>query len=130
MKTPKEKSCVVCGKTFTPHSAAHIYCSAECRLAHKNKIASQSYKSIKRFDNASNTFTCSWCGRLFESPRVKKYCCKTCMLIANGMQKQKKADSKPSELARIDRLAKEEGTSYGKYVAKKYIQKLKKEGKY
>ena len=100
MKTPKEKNCVVCGKTYTPHSVAHVYCSAECRIAHKNKIAAQSHKSIKRFDDASkNIFTCSWCGKTFESPRVKKYCCKTCMLIANGARKQRKTNSKPSESA-------------------------------
>jgi hypothetical protein len=67
------------------------------------------------------------CGNEYDGRASSKYCCESCRRKAMSKRQQarnaarRKAEkNKPiSEIARISRLAREAGMSYGRYVAEK-----------
>ena len=67
--------------------------------------------------------TCLICGTSFIGLVQQKYCCKECAMMANKRSQQesqvrrrrKKANTSLNDIAR---KSKEEGLSYGQYVAK------------
>ena len=101
----KTMKCPTCGKEFKPFRNAQKYCSVICR---------EKYYSRKKA--TMQTYECSWCGLSFETEHKRKYCCEDCRMRANYRKSRKKKNA--VELAGIENLARKEGLTYGKYVAK------------
>lgn len=120
------KVCPECGKEFTAKSNRQIYCSAKCcnKFNHKlNQIHVTSY-------------TCAHCGKAFKSNQRKKYCSYECCVKANTKTKKRrtiysnKAQKSrktfmPLSLPQINKLAREQGLTYGQYMAKIYAEEIK-----
>ena len=101
--------CLCCGKEFIRKKNAQKHCSAGCRRKwNSGKEAKAKYYP--------KTFTCSWCGIIFEAEQKRKYCSDECRFASYGRRKIK--GSNAEKIAKINQLARDEGLSYGQVVAK------------
>lgn len=101
-----------CKKLFQPYGNAK-FCSTKCR-----------YEVLKLKD-ALKPKPCKWCGTLTTDK--SKLCSTACTIAYNNAhaKSKKKSAQNNSELARINKLARETGLSYGKYVGKMYARGIK-----
>ena len=84
-----EKTCVVCGKTFTARRKDAIYCSNECR--HKDYFAKH-YHPRQPIDK-----TCAICGKPFQSKWVRaNYCSDECRKEATRRHAAKQYEKRKS----------------------------------
>lgn len=93
----RKKICKVCGKEFVKNKKSWVYCSDECRQR----------------DKKSHTFEleCQCCHRIFKSSiDIKKFCTAKCR--RTGVKK------KVMSMEEVAKRAREEGITYGEYVAK------------
>lgn len=115
------KKCAACGKEFTPNRGKQIYCSAKCRIKQSNMREKLSAPERK--------FTCQYCKKVFVSKMKKKYCSFECCTKANIKTKTKtrrRTTAFPSlSIEQINKLAREQGLTYGQYMAKVYAEELK-----
>lgn len=115
----KKKTCLICKTVFMQNTHNQLYCSKECAL----KAKRIEHKSVKQFINKPiDTYTCSWCGKTFESAHAKKFCSSICNQYANGARKTIRQNKTASELARVNQLARDAGLSYGRYVGREYAK--------
>ena len=116
---PKLLTCPICQTKFTQKVHNQIHCSRKCTL----KAKQTEYKSVKQLENKPlNTYTCSWCGKIFEAEHAKKFCSRDCLLYSNNVKKLTRKNKTASELARVNQLARDAGLSYGKYVGREYAK--------
>lgn len=99
--------CRNCGKEFVREKNAQKHCSAKCRRL---------WNSGKKSIHYPKTFTCSWCGIIFEAEQKRKYCCDECRFASYGRRKIR--GSNAEKIAKINQLARDEGLTYGQVVAK------------
>lgn len=94
-------SCRTCGIKFKPDSTHKVYCSTECRIEGEAK------------DNRRiHMCTCLTCGTIFKAVSDNiKYCSEQC-------DKSKRKTQSKLSVIEVARRAKDEGMSYGEYVAK------------
>lgn len=106
------KKCLHCGKEFTTKGNRGMYCCEKCKKDH--------YSEQKRWSRWKRILVCEECGRMFNSKGAKKYCCAECRVLATNTKTRKNVFTKePSvNIETVTRLAREEGLSYGQYVAK------------
>lgn len=124
------KNCIVCNKQFTTNKSQQICCSEECaRERHKTLMRERynpSYAAKKR-GKVVYTKECIVCGKIFQTETKQRMMCSTeCRkerdrIMRRNYQKNKKREQKRrktriSELAMVERLAREHGLTYGKYV--------------
>ncbi len=101
-----KKICLCCGEQFTTTSNFQKYCNENCRQKYYYGLAKSKPK----------TYSCAWCGIVFDAEKKRKFCSDECRLQSYGRgKKKKKADN---SLSKIALLARKEGLSYGQYVAK------------
>ena len=100
-KTEHFASCRTCGIKFKLDATHKVYCSAECRIEGEAK------------DNRRvHMCTCLTCGTIFRAVSDNiKYCSDKC-------DKSKQKTQSILSVNEVARRAKEEGISYGEYVAK------------
>ena len=67
----------------------------------------------------------SMCGKAFMGTRTQQYCCPACR-VPTYKPKKKYKKIKGCTLDEVAREAKEQGISYGKYVAMQYNAERKK----
>ena len=65
------------------------------------------------------------CGKAFLGTRTQQYCCPDCRVPTYIPKKRKKKQKKTCTIDDIARIAKENGMSYGKYVAMLYEEERK-----
>lgn len=104
-KNPKA-ICPECGKEFERTYNAQRFCSAECRQKYSNKKSTLFH------------LNCAWCGKAFTYDRKKRYCSEECKLIANNKKKPIKRKAPSMTAGEIGAMARQEGLSYGQFVAK------------
>ena len=101
------KKCKTCGKQFVSFSNGQKYCSEECRRAY--------YKQPL----GKRTFECAFCGNSFEADARRKYCSAECRIKSEASAKKRSKRKKPKlSLNQVAKFCREEGLSYGRYVAK------------
>ena len=102
--------CLCCGKEFIRKKNAQKHCSAECRRKwNSGKEAKAKYYP--------KTYTCGWCGIIFESEHKRKYCSDECRILS--LAGRRKSRKRPAlSLEEVAVLSRKEGLSYGQYVAK------------
>lgn len=126
------KKCVACSKKFTTNMAHQICCSEECARERHNTLMKERYNqscTAKKQDKAVYTKQCIICGKLFQTEiKQKMMCSKECqaerdrIMQRDYRRKERKEKHKKrrktgiSELALVERLAREHGLTYGKYV--------------
>lgn len=111
-KKPKTKICKICKKEFTTSHGGRVYCSEECRKKGH-------YEACKPKPLGRRVFKCEFCGNNFEADAKRKFCTKECRENAERARKRKNKPKKPKlSLNKIAKLSREEGLSYGQYVAK------------
>ncbi len=73
------------------------------------------------------TFVCQYCRKEFVSRYKKKYCCFEHCAKANThtRTKTKITTANSLSLAQINKLAREQGLTYGQYMQKIYAEELK-----
>ena len=99
------KLCPICKNNFETDRNAKMYCSDECLKISKRK--------------SERTFVCENCEKEFKSIRKRKFCTPTCRDYSAGRVPVKKGKKKKTaSLSDILTKAKEEGLTYGQYVAK------------
>lgn len=115
------KKCVACGKEFTPNRGKQIYCSAECRIKRNS--------NKRKIECTQRKFICQYCKKVFVSKMKKKYCSFECCTKANTKTKTKtrrRITAFPSlSIEQINKLAREQGLTYGQYMTKIYAEELK-----
>lgn len=102
----------ICGKTFVTENNAQKHCSTKCR-----RVAAANRKK----NTILTEQICDFCGEIFSYPRKKKYCSDVCCSKANGRGTSYNPNTKgtPSmTIEQVARASREEGLSYGQYVAK------------
>lgn len=135
----KEMKCEICGKVVERHSYAQRYCkdcSVIVRREQKRVDAIERREGLKLKNSGEKTIKCVRCGVSVECRSPSQMYCPNCALEAAHEQRKKwwkehyirketpKAQKtvKKKEiglsLAEVDRRARAEGLSYGKYVAK------------
>ncbi len=114
MEREFKKICEECVEIFVTKDHRKRFCSIECGRAHSWKIR----KNNPRY------FTCLVCGKTFMSFSARKYCSNDCKLIANGRKKRRNVLTKEPSFAieEVCLMARNEGLSYGQYVAKYNLQ--------
>ena len=95
----------MCGAEFERKYFSQKHCSDKCRIK---------WSYSRRAKDNIKTYTCEWCGLLFDSDRKRKFCSDKCRLIAYKKRKSKNDNG----LDQITKLAREAGLSYGQYVNK------------
>ena len=111
--------CMCCKQPFIPKAWHQKYCSKSCMLKEKQR----DHKSIKQLtEKMPNIYTCSWCGKTFESAHAKKFCSSICNQYANGARKTIRQNKTAAELARVNQLARDAYLSYGRYVGREYAK--------
>ena len=65
------------------------------------------------------------CGKAFLGTRTQQYCCPDCRVPTYIPKKRKKNKKHTCTIDDIARIAKENGMSYGKYVAMLYEEERK-----
>ena len=110
-KKNREETCGQCGKVFVTTNHNQKYCSVECRdKAYKEKP----YKPL-----GTRVFECEFCGELFEADAKRRFCTPECRRKAEQGKKKIRKPKKPKlSLIDVAKLCREEGLSYGQYVAK------------
>ena len=99
------KLCPICKNNFETDRNAKMYCSDECKK-----------KSLQK---PERTFVCQCCGKDFKSVRKRKYCDPSCRSYFEGKLPLIEKKNKPKHsLSDILTKAREEGLTYGQYVAK------------
>ena len=108
------KTCPACGKEYETKREAQKYCSKEC--ANLMRVRSRRETPLKKK-------TCAICLSGFWGMTTAKYCSPACE--AEAMRRKKTADKARTKregtalsLSAIAAMAREEGLSYGQYVAK------------
>lgn len=129
--------CIQCGKEFTQRSACNFLCSDECKRLRKNALRRMHSRTVKKK-------ICVECGNEFETTRVSIVTCsqkckderhrrmareKNRIYFARKKQEKQMA-KKDNKLGDIEAKAREQGMSYGQYVAmyeggQKYRQEFK-----
>ena len=105
------KKCPNCGKTFETDKHQQKHCCVGCRREY-------TYKNTHKKNNLK-TIICAFCGEAFNTLRKRKYCCKTCTQRAQGKSAAKRSHKiLPLSLEAIAKVCRDEGLSYGQYVAK------------
>lgn len=106
--------CKQCGKEFERGKGignnARKYCSDKCR----RKYWRDSDNRVKY--HIPKTCTCAWCGIVFEAEQKRSYCCYECRIASYRGKSLRKSNAE--KIAKINQLARDEGLSYGQYVAK------------
>lgn len=127
------RDCVVCNKQFKTNKSQQICCSGECaRERHRIQMKERYNPSYTAKRNGKEVYTkeCLICGKLFETEiKQKMMCSAECRqtrdrIMRKNYQKnkriekreQKRRKNRISELAMVERLAREHGLTYGKYV--------------
>lgn len=126
----ENKICEYCGKEFMQNSPSQVYCSAECRIAHKKMIDKANFVSKK----CTVEKVCVICGKTFIANTASQmYCSPECKVVANHErqkelrkkyraqkeEEKRKANKKPKlSLRDICCLAFAEHLSYGQYCQK------------
>lgn len=94
-------SCRTCGIKFKTDATHKVYCSTECRIEGEAKD-----------NNRVHMCTCLTCGTIFRAVSDNiKYCSDKC-------DKSKRKTQSKLTVNEVARRAKDEGISYGEYVAK------------
>lgn len=106
------KICKQCGKEFLASSNRQMFCSYECRI--------ESYPTV----------ICPVCGNEFKPHRdAQTYCSKACCDKKAAERKRefranrKRSKGNAQAIAEIERIARENGMSYGEWTAREYIRK-------
>lgn len=86
-----DKECAICGKVFTPMTANQRYCSPDCREVSRKNMAKEYTKIF-------------WDEVKAENEKMRR-----------GRKKKK-----PVSIDEIMRMAKEQGMTYGQFVAEQY----------
>ena len=112
------KICKCCGKPFETDKNSQGLCSQECRIE-SIKTKQKEYHMRKRL---SQTQICDYCGKEFHNGRRRQYCSNECRLAANGRGDIKQYEIKKIKpklsIGEVNKLAREEGLTYGEYCAK------------
>jgi hypothetical protein len=115
----KFKKCKFCGNSFATRHSTQLYCCKSC--------SSQAFADLKAELATGEAIThrlkCNFCGKPFTNKRRKSYCSNECRLMANGRcarpkPKDKKAEKPKVSIAEVCVLARQQGLTYGQYVAK------------
>ena len=127
------RDCVVCNKQFKTNKSQQICCSGECAKERHRIMMKERYNpkyTAKRKEKEMYTKECIVCGKTFETETKQKMMCsaecreKRDRMMRRIYQKdkrmkkreQKRRKNRISELAMIERLAREHGLTYGAYV--------------
>lgn len=112
--------CTRCGKEFEAKSRLFLYCSMECKKAARK--SNYTKKEILK--------KCAYCGKDFQTSYARKVYCSSDCAIAAEKERRKERNYKPKpkkkeqpkkqtlSLKDVDKLASEEGLTYGQWVAK------------
>lgn len=118
-KSPKQ--CKKCGKIFMPVHHSMVYCSEECR---PKKLSTAGHPPMK----------CVVCGKIFTPSNKRQQWCSTLCYgkIQTERNKSKNLDeitmlcSPKDRLDDLEKLAREQGVSYGQMKARAYTEKYAK----
>ena len=129
-----EKACPICGKVFeaSGYAIKRIYCSDKCLKKAMNERRTKGYLEqssnvVVDWLDPSKIQICAICKNQFVATgKNQKYCSEKCNGKAKWQRKKerlmKKSPTKTNaSLSEIARLAKENGMTYGEYVAAKRI---------
>ena len=111
------KKCQLCGGVFTTRHNSQQYCCKSCANTAK---ADRNYDARKA---SVFKLTCAMCEKPFTNIRKRTYCSTECRLQANGRggrlkPKDKKAEKPNMTIAEVCVAARQQGMTYGQYVAK------------
>lgn len=131
--------CIICSRDFTPKNSRQKTCSMACRMEKQRRYSAGYYRIINTLEER----TCEGCGKKFMPKRKNgKYCSPEC----RGMNRKKdKVDSvqqsggqqsnarhprgqqsgKGKTIREINRMAREQGLTYGKLVEKMYAEQAR-----
>ena len=103
------KICPYCKKTFTTDKNARKFCRKKCALLYSKRKAKIGERHL-----------CQRCGHIFTAARMRKFCsenCRSTYMRDLGLI-HKSVTKVPVKITLIDadRMSKEQGISYGKFV--------------
>lgn len=137
------KVCKWCGKEFETPNKQSRYCSDECRKEVIKKTSRESkrktYKELKKIKK------CKWCGKEFTDKYRRSYCSAECQKEANRKRsrddyeqkykhierktkkktRERSFEQRSKSIARKNELARQQGMSYGEWVALKTIMETR-----
>lgn len=128
-----EKTCPICGKVFeaSGYAIKRIYCGDKClKAAMKKRRAEERLEqppnAVVDWIDPSEIKICPVCKENFVATRKnQKYCSEKCKGKAKRQREEERAMKGPTKtnasLSEIARLARENGMTYGEYVAAKRI---------
>lgn len=107
------KICPCCGVEFVAKNNAVKFCSPKCRIKTNNACRK---KRVMRYYNVAK-YTCKYCGKEFQAKVHRDFCSSGC---ENAYRANRKANNNKNmkEIIRINELARNEGLTYGQYMAK------------
>lgn len=114
--------CMICKKTFTPANSRQKTCSTACRKEKQRRLSAEWY----RYRHPLEEKTCGCCGKTFlPQRRNQEYCTPECRGLNRKSEvqqsKHRRTEGQQSgEIVEINRMAREQGLTYGKLVAKMY----------
>lgn len=131
--------CIICGRDFSPKNSRQKTCGMACRMEKQRRYSAGYYRMINPLEER----TCEGCGKKFMPKRKNgKYCVPEC----RGMNRKKgKEDTvqqsggrqshtrhprgqqsgKGKTIREINRMAREQGLTYGKLVEKMYAEQAR-----
>lgn len=119
--------CMICKKNFTPANGRQKTCSLACRKEKQRRLSAEWY----RYRHPLQEKTCEYCGKTFTPQRRNQtYCSQACRGLNRKPEVQQSKDSKSrgqqsDRIAEINRMAREQGLTYGKLVAKMYAGQVR-----
>ena len=119
--------CIICNKKFTPANSRQKTCSQACRKEKQRRLSAKWYRQHHPLAEK----TCGCCGKTFTPQRRNQaYCTPECRGLNRKPEVQQSKDSKPrgqqsGRIAETNRMAREQGLTYGKLVAKMYAGQVR-----
>ena len=108
--------CKYCSVEFVPKRDTQLFCCARCR----SRYNATKYKQAKGRDIVKKK--CIKCGKTFITSELKREICLDCVA---AKRKEKKISNK-EKIVSINKLARESGMSYGKFVAQTSMKPLER----
>lgn len=114
------KQCKICGKEFRLTSHNQLCCSDECKKINKRQCSKRSYERNSREICEARKAERKQNHQGYHksmNPNLRG------LLLEQEALRRKRVEKELSETSKINRAAREQGLSYGQYVAKLEFQK-------